>query len=206
MKKGFCAKNWLCPLSVLLIAFGACGCKSSFLAPRTGEIFQTTRMGPGVSAYAYLLPLTAGGGCLMSGDLAVLGVPLVVVGIPVAGVGFVADVCVASPLVDLVCLPYDLCRPNHGFYIRIVDENGRPLSRVTVEGVVKHGFEMEADISGTTDESGELYVGRLSFENFRVRFWPTEHPDKCGSGFQRQEDLKTAHDGRYVFQFTWKGK
>ena len=143
---------------------------------------------------------------MSGGPAVVLGIPLVAVGIPVGGVGFVADVCVASPLVDLACLPYDLCRPNHGFYIRIVDENGRPLPGVKVEGVLKHGFEMKADISGTTDESGELYVSRLSFENFWIRFWSEEHADKCGSGSQMQEDLKADQDGRYVFQFTLADK
>ena len=188
-------------------ALALCGCKSSFLAPRTGEYFQTTRMGPGNSVCAYGLPFIAGAGCLMSGGPAVvLGIPLVAVGIPVAGVGFVADVCVASPIVDLICLPYDLCQSNHGFYIRIVDENGLPVPGATVEGTLNHGFHMDADISGTTDELGELYVSRLSFENFRIRFWLAEHADKCGSGFQRQEDLKADQDGRYVFQFTLADK
>ena len=206
LRKEFGVKTCRCSLSVLLLVLALCGCKSSFLAPRTGEYFQTTRMGPGNSACAYMLPLTVGGGCLMSEDLAVLGIPLVAVGIPVAGVGVVADVCVASPIVDLVCLPYDLCQPNHGFYIRIVDENGRPVSGATVEGTLTHGFDMNADISGTTDELGELYVSRLSFENFWIRFWLAEHADKCGSGFQRQEDLKADQDGRYVFQFTLADK
>ena len=206
MKKDSGVKTWLYPMLAMTTALALCGCKSSFLAPRTGEYFQTTRMGPGNSACAYMLPLTAGGGCLMSEDLVVLGIPLVAVGIPVAGVGVVADVCVASPIVDLVCLPYDLCQPSHGFYIRIVDENGRPVSGATVEGTLTHGFDMNADISGTTDELGELYVSRLSFENFWIRFWLAEHADKCGSGFQRQEDLKADQDGRYVFQFTLADK
>ena len=106
LRKEFGVKTCRCSLSVLLLVLALCGCKSSFLAPRTGEVFQTTRMGPGNSACAYMLPLTVGGGCLMSEGLAVLGIPLVAVGIPVAGVGVVADVCVASPIVDLVCLPY----------------------------------------------------------------------------------------------------
>ena len=203
MKRGLSVRHCLWPLSVLLIALGVCGCKSSFLAPRTGEYFQTTRMGPGNSFCAYGLPLFVGAGCLMSGGPAVvLGIPLVAVGIPVAGVGFVADVCVVSPMVDLVCLPYDLCQSNHGFYIRIVDENGRPLPGVTVKGTVNHGFHMDADISGTTDEFGELYVNRLSFEDFRINFWSAERAGKRNSGFQKQEDLKADQDGRYVFQFT----
>ena len=79
LRKEFGVKTCRCSLSVLLLVLALCGCKSSFLAPRTGEVFQTTRMGPGNSACAYMLPLT---------------------------VGVVADVCVASPIVDLVCLPY----------------------------------------------------------------------------------------------------
>ena len=89
MKKDSGVKTWLYPMLAMTTALALCGCKSSFLAPRTGEYFQTTRMGPGNSVCAYGLPLIAGAGCLMSGGPAVvLGIPLVAVGIPVAGVGF----------------------------------------------------------------------------------------------------------------------
>ena len=125
MKKDSGVKTWLYPMLAMTTALALCGCKSSFLAPRTGEYFQTTRMGPGNSVCAYGLPLIAGAGCLMSGTpLAILGVPLCVVGVPVAGVGFVADVCMVSPLVDLLCLPYDLCQPNHGFFRGFVHKCG----------------------------------------------------------------------------------
>ena len=215
MKKDFGVKTWLYPMPVLMIALALCGCKSSFLAPRTGEYFQTTRMGPGNSVCAYGLPLIAGAGCLMSGTpLAILGVPLCVVGVPVAGVGFVADVCMVSPLVDLLCLPYDLCQPNHGFFIRIVDEEGCPVSDVTVKGTLNHGFHMDADIGGITDEVGEIYVNRLSFENFKIKSWSEDRAGWWDSRFKRSDALKLAQDGRYVFQFTldkanpggWKAK
>lgn len=137
----------------------------------------------------------------MSGAV-VPGIPFLAVGIPIAGVGFVADVCVVSPIVDLFCLPYDLCQSNHGFYIRIVDEDGRPLPGVTIKGTLHHGFHMDADISGTTDESGELYVNRLSFEDFWISASSAESAGWRVSRSQKQQDLRTAPDGRYVFQYT----
>ena len=57
---------WQSSLFVPLLALtlGVCGCKSSAFAPRTGEYFQATRMGPGVGCYAYALPAMVGGGCI----------------------------------------------------------------------------------------------------------------------------------------------
>ena len=165
---------WQSSLFVPLLALtlGVCGCKSSAFAPRTGEYFQATRMGPGVGCYAYALPVMVGGGCI-----------------------------VVSPAIDLVCLPYDACQPNHGFYIRIVDEDGKPLTGVRIKGTVIHGLEMDAEISGWTNAAGEFYVSRLSFE----RCWFSAHvydrPDWWGDRMIEMENAKPGADGRYVFTF-----
>ena len=55
-------------------------------------------------------------------------------GLPLALPAYIVDECVMSPLTDIVCLPYDLCQPNHGFYIRIVDEDGKPVPNMRVSG------------------------------------------------------------------------
>ena len=62
-------------IPLLALTLGVCGCKSSAFAPRTGEYFQATRMGPGVGCYAYALPVMVGGGCIEKGG------PLFLVGI-----------------------------------------------------------------------------------------------------------------------------
>ena len=204
-RKTCCCNLWQPRLFVPLLALtlGVCGCKSSAFAPRTGEYFQATRMGPGVGCYAYSLPVMVGGGCIeKGGPLFLLGIPLFVAGLPIAGAGFLADVCVVSPAIDLVCLPYDACQPNHGFYIRIVDEDGKPLPYVRIKGTVIHGLEMDAKISGLTNAEGEFYVSRLSFE----RCWFSAHvydrPDWWGDRMIEMENAKPGADGRYVFTFT----
>ncbi len=131
------------------------------LAPRSGEIFQTTRMGVGKGAEAFSF-LMDGGLMAMSGGNPIgilFGIPLVVIGLPIEAAGVVLDEMIVSPLTDLVCLPYDLTLPNHGFYIRIVGEDGKPLPHVKIEGYVKNR-ETER-FSGETDDAGEFYIDRL---------------------------------------------
>ena len=133
------------------------------LAPRSGEVFQTTRMGMGKGAKACSF-LTAGGLIAVS-EGRPIGWPFAIIGLPFAAVGFVLDEVIVSPLTDLVCLPYDLMQPNHGFYIRIVDEEGKPLPQVRIEGYVKNqDSELPWEkkrFSGETDDAGEFYVSRL---------------------------------------------
>jgi len=65
----------------------------------------------------------------------------------------------------VVCLPYDLSLPHHGFYIRIVDEDGNPIPGARISGDIVNDDDSHlmstTDLSGTTDENGEFYVGRL---------------------------------------------
>ena len=197
---GFSLASLVLAAAVLLLG----GCKTSAFAPRTGEYFQATRMGPGVGCYAYALPVMVGGGCIEKGWF-LPGIPLFLVGVPIAGVGFLADICVISPVVDLVCLPYDLCQPNHGFFIRIVDEDGEPMPGVRIEGVVIHGLEMDAEISGWTNASGEFYVNRLSFDHCRFSAHASDgRPDWWGDRWITMKDAKPGVDGRYVFSFTMR--
>ena len=73
------------------------------LAPRSGEIFQTTRMGMGNGAKACSL-LTAGGLIAVS-EGHPIGWPFAIIGLPFAAVGFVLDEVIVSPLTDIACLP-----------------------------------------------------------------------------------------------------
>lgn len=201
-------------ISVLLLAVAVGGCKNTMFAPRTGEIFQTTRMGPGFGAFAYMLPTVFGLGIAAEADCPILGIPIAILGLPIAAVGFVADECVVSPIVDMICLPYDLCQSNHGFYIRIVDEDDCPLSEVSLEGTLIHDLGWDAEFSGRTNSAGEFYVSRLSFERGWFRGHMEGRPDWWDTRSVKAEELKPGPDGRYVFTFKmlkttpggWKAK
>lgn len=134
------------------------GCKTGMFAPRTGQLFQTTRMCPGPGSFVYTAPLMMGvwGVQKRGGEWTI---PIGIVGIPIAAAGFVVDECVVSPLVDLVCLPYDLCQPKRSFYIRVVDEFGQPVPGAKVRGRLQKAdyFWMGKEIfSEITDAAGEI--------------------------------------------------
>jgi hypothetical protein len=133
------------------------------LSPRSGELFQTTKMGTGVLASSCVFPTVLGWFYVQKGHL--LGLPVAIVSSPLAIVAPILDLGVVSPLTDLVCLPYDLSQPQHGFYIRIVDEEGKPIPGAHISGSVENDEDMHllstTDLCGTTDEAGEFYVGRL---------------------------------------------
>ena len=186
------------------------GCKTGMFAPRTGELFQTTRNGPGLCAGVFGAPLGLGiWGAQKSGYEWMI--VFVVPGLPLAAVGFVADVCVISPLVDIVCLPYDLCQPYHGCYLRIVDEDGRPVQGAEIDG----HFDLGGDaFSGTTDAAGEFKINRL--HNVKGVFWAScdNHASWFHCSHFNTVNAKTEPDGKIVFQFTlskmnpggWKAK
>ena len=133
------------------------------LSPRSGELFQTTKMGTGVVASSCVFPTALGWLSMQKGHL--IGLPVAIIFSPFAIVAPVLDLGVVSPLTDLACLPYDLSQPQHGFYIRIVDEDGKPIPGAQISGSVEndgYGHLLSTtDLSGTTDEAGEFYVGRL---------------------------------------------
>lgn len=151
---------------VALLAAGGCQSmkENGMLSPRSGELFQTTKMGTGVVASSCVFPTALGWLAMQEGHL--IGLPVAIIFSPFAIVAPVLDLGVVSPLTDLACLPYDLSRPQHGFYIRIVDEDGKPISGVHISGSVENDEDdirllSTTDFSGMTDEAGEFYVGRL---------------------------------------------
>ena len=133
------------------------------LSPRSGELFQTTKMGTGVLASSCVFPTVLGWFYVQKGHL--IGLPVAIICSPFAIVAPVLDLGVVSPLTDLACLPYDLSKPQHGFYIRIVDEDGKPIPGARISGSVENDEDSHllstTDLSGTTDAAGEFYVGRL---------------------------------------------
>ena len=151
--------------AVVLLVSGGCQSmkENGMLSPRSGELFQTTKMGTGVVASSCVFPTVLGWFYVQKGDL--LGLPIAIVSSPFAIVATVLDLGVVSPLTDLACLPYDLSQPQHGFYIRIVDEEGKPIPGAQISGSVENDEDSHllstTDLCGTTDEAGEFYVGRL---------------------------------------------
>ena len=151
--------------AVVLLASGGCQSmkENGIFSPRSGELFQTTKMGMGVVASSCVFPTALGWLSMQKGHL--IGLPVAIIFSPFAIVAPVLDLGVVSPLTDLACLPYDLSQPQHGFYIRIVDEDGKPIPGAQISGSVEndgYGHLLSTtDLSGTTDEAGEFYVGRL---------------------------------------------
>ncbi len=151
--------------AVVLLVSGGCQSmkENGMLSPRSGELFQTTKMGTGVLASSCVFPTVLGWFYVQKGHL--IGLPVAIIFSPFAIVAPVLDLGVVSPLTDLACLPYDLSQPQHGFYIRIVDEDGKPIPGAQISGSVENDEDSHllstTDLSGTTDEAGEFYVGRL---------------------------------------------
>ena len=115
--------NKIIAIVALLVSGGCQSMKENgMLSPRSGELFQTTRMGPGKATESCCM-LTAWG-LFAASEGHSLGYLVALAGLPLALPAYIVDACVLSPLTDIVCLPYDLCQPNHGFYIRIVDLRG----------------------------------------------------------------------------------
>jgi hypothetical protein len=197
-------------VETLALAIMFSGCKTGMFAPRTGELFQTTRMcpGPGASVYTAPLMVWVWGVQKRGGEWTI---PIGIVGIPIAAAGFVVDECVVSPLVDLVCLPYDLCQPYHGCYLRIVDEDGRPVQGAKIHG---HFDLVGKAFSGTTDAVGEFKINRLH----DVKGYFLASCDNHASWYQSRNfdvaNAKAESDGKIVFQYTlskmnpggWKAK
>ena len=151
--------------AVVLLVSGGCQSmkENGILSPRSGELFQTTKMGTGVVTSSCVFPTLLVWFYVQKGHL--IGLPVAIIFSPFAIVAPVLDLGVVSPLTDLACLPYDLSQPQHGFYIRIVDEDGKPIPGAQISGSVEndgYGHLLSTtDLSGTTDEAGEFYVGRL---------------------------------------------
>ncbi|MBR2714357.1 MAG: hypothetical protein IKB76_06235, partial [Kiritimatiellae bacterium] len=62
--------------------------------------------------------------------------------------------------------------PQHGFYIRIIDEDGKPIPGVQISGSVCNDEDSRllstTGLSGTTDEAGAFIISH-SGNLFRLR-------------------------------------
>jgi hypothetical protein len=206
--------------AVVLLASGGCQSmkENGILSPRSGELFQTTRMGPGKTTESCCMVTVWGLFAASEGHS--FGYLVALAGLPLALPAYIVDECVVSPLTDIVCLPYDLCQPNHGFYIRIVDEDGKPVPNVRVSGGVDTGMDNlleldESSFDGKTDKAGEFLVSRLfgkptgSFRASALGYMPWYFPKNI-----KLDGVKPEADGRIVLQYvvkksdlgTWKAK
>ena len=190
-------------VSSLALIVALTGCKTGMFAPRTGQLFQTTRMCPGPGSFVYTTPLMlwVWGVQKRGGEWTI---PIGIVGIPIAAAGFVVDECVVSPLVDLVCLPYDLCRPKRNFYIRVVDEFDQPVPGAKVSGSIKKAdyYWMDGEkFSKTTDVAGEISLdGTFHLEGY---FWVScpDHASWWNNKKFKTAEVKPGPDGRIVLLF-----
>lgn len=121
--------------------------------PRSGELFQTTRGGPGaIASYQ-----------MVFGVLTFpIGLPLIITG----GACAIVDELVVFPFIDLVCLPYDLSQPRHGYFIRVTDDDGNPLEGVKFSAYSGSSGMFSGRVDEVTDERGEIYVSRLEKSHY----------------------------------------
>ena len=200
----------------LTLVMALTGCKTGMFAPRTGQLFQTTRMCPGPGSFVYTAPLMVWvwGVQKRGGEWTI---PIGIVGLPIAAAGFVVDECVVSPLVDLVCLPYDLCQPKRSFYIRVVDEFGKPISGVKVWGRLEKAdyyWMGEEKFKETTDAAGEISLdGTFPIKGHCWASCP-DYASWWNHKKFKTVEVKPGSDGRIVIQFVlpkanpggWKAK
>ena len=187
----------------LTLVMALTGCKTGMFAPRTGQLFQTTRMCPGPGSFVYTAPLMVWvwGVQKRGGEWTI---PIGIVGIPIAAAGFVVDECVVSPLVDLVCLPYDLCQPKRSFYIRVVDEFGQPVPGAKVRGRFRkadYDWMDEEEFSETTDAAGEILLDGTF--HLKGHFWAScpDYASWWNNKKFKTAEVKPCSDGRIVMQF-----
>ena len=190
-------------VSSLALMAALAGCKTGMFAPRSGQLFQTTRMCPGPGSFVYTAPLMMGvwGVQKRGGEWMI---PIGIVGIPIAAAGFVVDECVVSPLVDLVCLPYDLCQPKRSFYIRVVDEFGQPVPGAKVKGRIQKAdyFWMgEEKFSEITDAAGEISLDGTF--HLKGHCWVScpDYASWWNNKKFKTAEVKPDSDGRIVIQF-----
>ena len=190
-------------VSSLALMAAPAGCKTGMFAPRSGQLFQTTRMCPGPGSFVYTAPLMMGvwGVQKRGGEWTI---PIGIVGIPIAAAGFVVDECVVSPLVDLVCLPYDLCQPKRSFYIRVVDEFGQPVPGAKVKGRLQKAdyFWMgEEKFSEITDAAGEISLDGTF--HLKGHCWVScpDYASWWNNKKFKTAEVKPDSDGRIVIQF-----
>ena len=191
-------KNWTSRVvAVVLLLSSTTELFGAFDSPRSGEIFQTTREGPGEVALGLIY---------FGMVIPPLGIATIPAGIAVAAV----DELVVSPVVDLVCLPYDLMQERHGFVIRVRDADGKPVEGASFWSWLSTNSLLDDTIRETTDENGEIFVpklNRVSFSRVEIRkdgFYDYREYD--GEQHYKVYEKAPDADGRIVFDFTIKRK
>lgn len=186
MKKTGIAVAALAPM----LAFGG------MFSGRSGEIFQTTREGPGVVSLGLIY-------------IGVMVPPVGILTVPAGIAVGLVDELVISPAVDLVCLPYDLLQPHHGFVVRMRDADGQPVAGAKVHAQLQTGGHMGGVIKGTTDAKGELFVSKMNKVTFNYLHVQAEgchdYREYTGNNHKVDKSLAGA-DGRIVFDFVIKRK
>ena len=173
-----------------MLAFGG------MFSGRSGEIFQTTREGPGAASLGLIY-------------IGVMAPPIGILTVPAGIAVGLVDELVVSPAVDLVCLPYDLLQPHHGFVVRISDADGRPVAGAKVHAELQTGGIMGGVINGTTNAKGELFVSKMNKASFKFLHVQAEgcHDYREYTGNTHKVDKALAgDDGRIVFDFVMKRK
>ncbi len=182
---------------MILIAMTVpCVAFSHLFSERSGEIFQTTREGPGEVSVGLI-------------GVGILIPPLGLVTLP-AGVAVGAvDELAVSPAVDLLCLPYDLSRPRHGFVLRVRDAGGDPVAGASVFANMEARGALGHVIRDTTDENGEIFVSKLNHVSFnRVEISAEGYYDyrEYDGPWHRVCERRPDADGRIAFDFVAKKK
>ncbi len=183
-------------LLVAVIAAVGFNGPSQVLVPRSGEFFQTTRSGPGEIASAQFL---------LGAMTFPIGLPLLVTGWASA----IVDEAAISPIVDLVCLPYDLFQLRHGYFIRVTDDDGNPVAGAKFIANSHISRIASTKLDEITDVNGEIYISRLAKAHYidsiylsKVGFYesnPTvNHPSSSVQSSFRPSKCTPDADGRIV--------
>lgn len=191
-------KRWISMVFVVVVLLSATTkLFGAFDSPRSGEIFQTTREGPGEVALGLIY---------FGMVIPPLGIATIPAGIAVAAV----DELVVSPVIDLVCLPYDLMQERHGFVIRVRDSDGRPVEGASFWSWLSTNSILEDTIRETTDANGEIFVPKLNRVSLsRVEIHKSgfyDYREHDGELHYKVYEKDPGDDGRIVFDFTIKRK
>ena len=183
-------------LLVTSITMASIMAQAAINSPRSGEIFQTTREGPGLYAPVYVL---------YGLFTPVVGwVTLLPAGIAIG----VVDELVVSPAIDLVCLPYDLMQPHHGFTIRVRDAEGEPVKGAKFSAEMETAATwIQGSVCEVTDARGEIYVSKLNRVVLKQITIEKDGYYSYGDWNGRKIDnIKPDAEGRLVLDFVMKRK
>ena len=120
-------------------------------SPRTGEYFKDTKNCEISPIWIFMIQ----GKSIPLGERVFLA--------PIGNVGALVELMV-NHVWDCVMMPVDMAKEFHGFYVRVVDLSGNPVSGAKVK-VVGYGGGLKAkrEDVGKTDSAGMLCVRRLGY-------------------------------------------